>query len=136
GRVMRGGPSAAAAALEEAASAAGAELRQNVAVRSIIVENRRAVGVALVNGEIIAAGAVLSSLDARQTLLELVPPESVGFGVAANLTDYQKLGSAQLLLGLNGSPPFAGFSGRDLKSHIVIAERPETAAEAKSASLL
>ena len=135
-RFVRGGPSAAAAALEEAAGAAGAELRQNARVLSIIVENRRAVGVALANGEIIAAGAVLSSLDARQTLLELVPPESIGFGAAANLPDYQKLGSAQLILGLNGLPPFAGFDGRDLKSRIVIAERPEIAAEAKSASLL
>ena len=61
--------------------AAGAELRPNARVLSIVVENRRAVGVALASGEIIAAGAVLSSLDARQTLLELAPPESIGFGV-------------------------------------------------------
>jgi hypothetical protein len=64
-----------------------------------------------------------------------MPPESVGFGAAANLPHYQKLASAQLILGLHGLPPFAGFRGRDLKSRIVIAERPETAAEAKATAL-
>ncbi|HMI95152.1 MAG TPA: hypothetical protein VK479_01485, partial [Micropepsaceae bacterium] len=133
---VHGGPGAFAAALEAAAGNAGAELRRNACAKLIIVENKRAVGVLLASGEIIAARAVLSSLDARQTLLELLPPESVRFGAAAALPDYQRTGTAQLIVGLNGLPPFAGLDGRDLLSRIVIAERSEIAAEAKSAALL
>jgi phytoene dehydrogenase-like protein len=88
------------------------------------------------SGELIAASAVLSSLDARHTLLDLVPPECVGFGAAAGLPDYQKVATARLILGLQGLPPFAGLETPDLGSRIVIAERSEIAAEAKSAALL
>ena len=131
-----GGPGALAAALEAAARSAGAELRTNASVKLIIVENRRVVGVLLASGEIIAASAVLSSLDVRHTLLELVPPECVGFGAVASLPDYQKVATARLIMGLNGLPPFAGLEARDLQSRIVIAERSEIAAEAKCAALL
>jgi phytoene dehydrogenase-like protein len=130
------GPGALATALAAAAGSAGAELRTNARVKLIIVENRRVVGVLLASGEIIAASAVLSSLDARHTLLELVPPECVGFGAAASLPDYQKVATARLIMGLNGLPPFAGLEARDLRSRIVIAERSEITTEAKSAALL
>lgn len=131
-----GGPGTLAAALEAAAGSAGAELRTNAHVKLIIVENRRVVGVLLASGEIIATSAVLSSLDVRHTLLELVPPECVGFGAAASLPDYQRVATARLIMGLNGLPPFAGLDAGDLQSRIVIAERSEIAAEAKSAALL
>lgn len=131
-----GGPGALTAALEAAARSAGAELRKNARVKLIIVENRRVVGVLLANGEIIAASAVLSSLDVRHTLLELVPPECVGFGAVASLPDYQRVATARLMLGLGGLPPFAGLETRDLTSRIVIAERSEIATEAKCAALL
>ena len=131
-----GGPGALASALEAAARTAGAELRTNACVKLIIVENRRVVGVMLASGELIAASAVLSGLDARHTLLELVPPECVGFGAAASLPDYQRVATARLIVGLSGLPPFAGLETGDLQSRIVIAERSEIAAEAKSAALL
>jgi len=132
---VRGGPGGLAAALKAAAGSAGAELRTNASVKLIIVENKRVVGVLLASGELIAASAVLSSLDARHTLLELVPPECVSFGAAASLPDYQRVATAQLIMGLNGLPPFAGLQPADLQSRIVIAERSEIAAEAKSAAL-
>ncbi len=133
---VHGGPGAFAAALEASALDAGAELRRNMSAKLIIVENKRAVGVLLASGEIIAARAVLSSLDVRHTLLDLMPPESVGFGAAANLPDYQRVATAQLIVALNGLPPFAGLDARDPQSRIVIAERSEIAAEAKGAAIL
>jgi phytoene dehydrogenase-like protein len=48
--------------------------RRSAQVRRIIVRDGRAVGVALANGEEIAASAVVSGIDARRTLLELVDP--------------------------------------------------------------
>ncbi|HYK80665.1 MAG TPA: NAD(P)/FAD-dependent oxidoreductase [Micropepsaceae bacterium] len=133
---VRGGPDGLAGALKASASSAGAELRTNASVKLIIVEKKRVVGVMLASGELIAAGAVLSSLDARRTLLELVPPECIGFGAAASLPEYQRVATARLIMGLKGLPPFAGLEPRDLASRIVIAERSEIAAEAKRVALL
>jgi phytoene dehydrogenase-like protein len=133
---VRGGAGGLAAVLEASASSAGAELRTNASVKLIIVENKRVVGVLLASGELIAAGAVLSSLDASHTLLELVPPECVGFGAAASLPEYQRVATARLIIGLTGLPPFAGLGASDLASRIVMAERSEIASEAKSAALV
>ena len=133
---LRGGPGAFAAALETPAKDAGAELRTAARVGSIIVEKRRAIGVTLASGEIIAGRAVLSCLDERQTLLGLVPPESLGFGTAAHLPAYQKIATAQVMLALNGLPPFAGLERSGLASRLLIAERPEAASESKSAALM
>jgi phytoene dehydrogenase-like protein len=132
---MHGDPALLAAALEACAKRAGAVLRTEARVVSIIVEKGRAVGVALASGEIIAAAAVLSNLDKRQTLLGLIAPADLGFGATASLPAYQHVASARLMLALSGPPPFAGLDLRDLASRIVIAERPEIPAEAKGAAL-
>ena len=52
----------------------GIELRRGVAVERIVVRNGRATAVVLAGGEEIAASLVVSSLDPRRTLLELVEP--------------------------------------------------------------
>ncbi len=132
---IRGGPAALAIALETAARDAGAELRGSSPVASIVVEKRRAIGVTLENGEMISAKAVLTSLNARSALLGLVLPEALGFGTAANVPAPPRLATAQLMLALNGPPPFAGLKQGDLGARFLIAERPEIAAEAKGAAL-
>jgi phytoene dehydrogenase-like protein len=131
---IRGGPGVLAGSLEAAARSAGAELRTSARVSSIIVEKRRAIGVTL-NGEMIPAGAVLSSLDSRKTLLNLVQADSIGFGMALSVPERGKLATAQMLLALSGPPPFAGLDAADLAARLVIAGRPETASESKSAAL-
>jgi phytoene dehydrogenase-like protein len=132
---LRGGPGALGSALETAAREAGAELRGSAPVSSIIVKKRRAIGVTLAGGEIIAASAVLSDLDSRETLLGLVPAEAIGFGTAASVPAPSKVAAAQIMLALSGPPPFAGLDRCDLNARLVIAERPEIAAEAKGAAL-
>jgi phytoene dehydrogenase-like protein len=132
---IQGGPGALAAALEAAARNAGAELRAWARVSAILVEKRRAVGVTLADGEMIRAGTVLSALDARATLLGLVPEDALGFGTASRLPEREKLGTAQVLFALAGPPPFAGLDADLLAARLVMAGRPETPAEAKSAAL-
>ena len=131
----QGGPLGLVEALQRAARSAGAEIRTEASVASVTVVEGRAAGVRLASGESFAARAVLSSLDIRQTLLGLVPNEALGFGAAASIPPERALAPAKLLLALNGVPPFAGLAQRDLRGRIVIAERPESAAEAKSAAL-
>jgi len=77
---ITGGSGRLADALVEVLVANGGELRTASAVQKINVENQRAVGVTLANGEQIPAGCVLSAADPRHTLLTLVgarelPPE-------------------------------------------------------------
>lgn len=131
----QGGPLGLVEALTGAARAAGVEIRTEASVASLVIKEGRAAGVHLRSGEIFAARAVLSSLDVRQTLLGLVPPGALGFGAAANVVEGRVLAPAKLLLGLSGLPPFAGLGLRDLRGRIVLAERPESAAEAKDAAL-
>ena len=132
---IRGGPGTLAAVLEAVAKKAGAELRVSAQVSAIIVEKRRAIGVALAGGEMIPAGAVLSGLDSPQALFDLLPADAIGFGMAHSTAQGEKLATAQVLLGLSGPPPFAGLDAADLAARLVIAGRTETASEAKNAAL-
>lgn len=69
-------------ALENAVKSFGGEIRMDVEVAKIKIENQIAKGVVLANGEEISANIVLSSADPKHTLLKLVgaqdlPPEFV-----------------------------------------------------------
>ncbi len=133
----KGGPGALAAALAQAAQEAGVEVRTGARVTAITMEGGRASGVTLESGEKLLASTVLSSLSARRTLLGLAPPEALSFCASASLMNGHAsgTGTAKLLLGLNGLPPFAGLEQAALRGRLVVAERPESAAEAKGAAL-
>jgi 1-hydroxycarotenoid 3,4-desaturase len=61
--LIEGGMSALAQALEQLARERGVLFRHGEAVREIVVERGRAIGVALASGERIAAGAVIANAD-------------------------------------------------------------------------
>jgi phytoene dehydrogenase-like protein len=132
---FRGGPAVLAEALTRAAQHFGAELRTGAHVASILVEHKRAAGVVLASGEVLRARAVLCSLDRHHTLLNLVPPDGIGFGAAASVPNPSGISEAKLLFALNGLPPFAGLSRDHLRNRLIVAERPESAAEAMGAAL-
>jgi phytoene dehydrogenase-like protein len=71
---VRGGTGSVGQALLQAATAAGAEVRGDAGVAKILVRDERAIGVVLASGEEIAARRVVSSLDPRRTLIDLVDP--------------------------------------------------------------
>lgn len=130
---MMGGPGALAAALLSAARESGAIIRTRTAVRAIAASRGRAVGVVLDSGEFVAAADILSGLDLEQTAL-MIPPESWGFGVLTQTAP--SVASARMVLGLSALPPFTGLDDRAFRGRMVIAERPEDAAEARAAALL
>jgi phytoene dehydrogenase-like protein len=74
----RGGMGALTAAMAAAAKQAGAEIRTGAEVKQILVKNGRVTGVALANGEEIAAKSVVSGADPRRTFLGLLDPEFCG----------------------------------------------------------
>ncbi|WP_420132796.1 phytoene desaturase family protein [Rhodopseudomonas sp.] len=77
GYYPRGGSSVVSDALVEAIEGRGGEVRLKTAVREILVEDQRAAGVVLANGETVRARAVVANADLKRTLLELVPPSAL-----------------------------------------------------------
>jgi len=133
---IRGGTGALADALARAAVDAGAELRTGARVIQIAVAGGHATGVVTEDGEVLEADTVLSSLSTRQTLLDLLPAEALKLGVALRLSKPVRLAVGRVYFVLDGLPPFAGLPSRALRGRMIVAERPESAAEAKGAALL
>jgi phytoene dehydrogenase-like protein len=105
---VKGGMGALTQALAKAATDAGAEIRTNTEVDHILIENGRAVGVALTNGNEIVAGAVVSNADPRRTFLNLVDPVELEPGFLNKIRNYRSVGvSAKVNLALSGLPKFS-----------------------------
>lgn len=109
----RGGMGAIAVAMTNAFHAAGGELRTGVAVTGIDVQDRRCTEVVLAGGDTVRAGTVVSNLNPRTTLLDLVAEDAVPPEVRARLRSAPMHGSAfKMGLALDGLPEFAMASSR------------------------
>jgi phytoene dehydrogenase-like protein len=121
-----GGPRALAEALASAARAAGAEIRTGAPVARVKVVDEGATGVVLDgSGEEIAARAVVSSADPRQTLLEWLGPEDLGPVLGWRASNIRAPGcTARVNLALSGLPAFGGNGPADverLRGRILVA---------------
>ena len=120
-----GGPGALSEALASAARAAGAEIRTGAEVSAIRSRDGRATGVILANGEEIEAVAVVSGIDPKQTLTQLVDPVAIGPSLrwrAANIRTPGMVSKVNLVL--SGLPTFPAAEGKDdhvLRGRIVVA---------------
>jgi phytoene dehydrogenase-like protein len=102
-----GGTGGISAAIASAAREAGAELRTDAPVARITTTDGRATGVVLESGEEIEADAVLSSADARVTLVGLLEPGTLTAGDDAAVRRYQFRGSSgKVNFALKGLPKF------------------------------
>jgi phytoene dehydrogenase-like protein len=72
--IPKGGTGGISEAIGNAARALGAEIRMEARVARVLVRDGRATGVALETGEELRADVVLSSIDSRQTFLNLLEP--------------------------------------------------------------
>ena len=125
--VAIGGPGALAGALADAARGFGAEIRTGASVAAITERDGRVTGVALANGDEIAAPIVLSTLDPKRTLLGLLGVESTGPDLRRRLRATRSTGvTAKLNLLVDRLPTFTaagkGESAEQLlRGRIVIA---------------
>ncbi len=125
--VAIGGPGALAGALADAARGFGAEIRTGASVAAITERDGRVTGVALANGDEIAAPIVLSTLDPKRTLLGLLGVESTGPDLRRRLRATRSTGvTAKLNLLVDRLPAFTaagkGESAEQLlRGRIVIA---------------
>jgi phytoene dehydrogenase-like protein len=101
---VKGGMAALAKALGDAATSAGAEIRNAAEVARI--EDGK---VTLRNGETIEARAVVSNADPRTTFLKLIDPVELDPNFLSKLRNYRAPGTvARINLTLSGMPEFRG----------------------------
>jgi phytoene dehydrogenase-like protein len=121
----RGGPGAVARALEGACRAAGVEIRTSAAVSAIPSRDGRATGVVLDGGEEIEASAMVSGVDPKRTLVDLVDPVALGPSLgwrASNIRSPGVVAKVNLALRRLPSFPAAGDGAeRLLRGRIVLA---------------
>lgn len=117
-----GGMGAVTDALATAARKAGAEIRTGSPVRRILVEDDRAAGVELEDGEHIAARSVVSNADPRRTFMDLLGPEHLDTGFVTRVRNIRMRGNAaKLNLALDGLPEFTGLDAEALGGRLIIA---------------
>ncbi len=110
--LARGGMGGISQALRRAAEHFGATVRTDAPVRQVRLRDGKAVGVELVSGEQIDARAVASSLDARHTFLELLPPDSLEPEFRSQVSAIRSRGSAlKFNAALDGLPDFTAAPG-------------------------
>jgi phytoene dehydrogenase-like protein len=114
GRVVAGGPVAAARALRRAGERYGVEIRTGEAVRRIDVKDDRAIGVTLAGGSHIEARSVVSGVDPKRTFLTLCDAEHMPPEFLWRIRNYRTRGTlAKINLALSALPHFAGAT-RDM----------------------
>jgi phytoene dehydrogenase-like protein len=105
----RGGMGAISDALAGAMKEHGGELRTNAGVRQVLVENRKAVGVVLENGDEIRARLVVSNLDARRTFTRIVDKNDLPEGIYEKACNFKVRGSSgKVNIALSDMPKFTG----------------------------
>jgi phytoene dehydrogenase-like protein len=120
----KGGPGALAAALAAAARAAGAEIRTGAEVVRITSRDGRATGVVLAGGEEISARGVVSGVDPKRTVVDLLDPVAVGPSLGWRAGNIRQPGVvAKVNLALKKLPVFPAAGGDEslLRGRILLA---------------
>ena len=117
-----GGMGSVTGAMAAAAKANRVDIRTACPVKSIVVEEDRAVGVELESGEVIRAHAVVSNADAKTTCLDLLGARHLDTGFVRWVKGIRARGTAaKLHLALDGLPRFSGLEAQDLGRRLLIA---------------
>jgi phytoene dehydrogenase-like protein len=109
----KGGNGSVSAAIASAARSSGAEIRTNAPVAEVLIQNGRAKGAVLENGEEIRADVVVSGADPRRTFLGLVGEKNLPGEFADSIKRFKFRGaSAKVNLALGELPDFTCMPGR------------------------
>ncbi|MBM4408112.1 MAG: NAD(P)/FAD-dependent oxidoreductase, partial [Chloroflexi bacterium] len=123
--VPRGGPGALIDAIAAAARARGVVIRTGAPVSRIDIGDGVVAGVTLTTGEAIGAGVVVSALDPKRTLLDLVDAATLGPTLAWRVGNIRTPGVvAKVNLVVDGLPRLRGVAAGDdarLRGRIVLA---------------
>lgn len=116
--LVKGGMGGITQAMAKSAEAKGVEIRTDAAVKRIVMENGKAVGVELEDGETIRGRAVASNADPNRTFLQFVGEEHLPEGFASDICAYRmESASLRMNLALSGLPDFACIPGTSVQEH-------------------
>lgn len=119
-----GGMGAITQAMARAAYARGATVRTDAAVREVLIEKGRAVGVSLENGETIRARAVVSNLNPKLLFTRLVPEDAVPAEFLRRMTGWTcGSGTFRMNVALSRLPKFTAlpYDGDHMTAGIILA---------------
>src|SRR5690242_4294958 len=107
-----GGMGAIGLAMARAAQKHGAEIETDAGVREVIVENDRAVGVILDNGETIRATYVASNVNPKLLYTRLVPADALPTAFLDRISRWRNgSGTFRMNVALNALPSFTALPG-------------------------
>jgi phytoene dehydrogenase-like protein len=120
--VPKGGMGAVAEDLAQAARTAGVTIRTNMPVARVVVENGRAAGVETISGERFESLTIVSNVDPKRTIMELVGARHVETGFTRRINNIRMRGNAaKLHLALDGLPTIGGLARAGFGDRLVIA---------------
>ncbi len=110
--LSRGGTGMVSESIASAARAAGAEIRLEAPVSKVMINNGRATGVVLEDGDYVLTNTVLSSVDPRLTFMRMVGEEHLPGDFVEDIRRYKFRGSSgKVNLALDGLPDFTALKG-------------------------
>jgi phytoene dehydrogenase-like protein len=116
---VQGGMGTLTNALAQAATEAGAEIRTGAEVVKVQVNDGKAVGVVLSNGEEVPAWTTASAHDPGITLLELIDPGELEPSYRNHMQNYRAHGTvAKVQLALSALPEFDGLTASCAKERL------------------
>ena len=112
GMTVRGGPGALAAALAVRATESGVSVRSDARVVKVLVDDGRATGVVLDNGDHLSAKAVIAAVAPKQLFADLVPAGDVPPTFLSRVRHIRSRGvTAKVNLALSSLPAFEILAG-------------------------
>jgi phytoene dehydrogenase-like protein len=110
--IPKGGMGQVSLAMMKAAQAQGVEVRLGTPVKQVIVENGRAKGVQLANGEEIRAFIVVSNADPKRTYTQLVDPTALDEAFKRKVRNLKtRANCVKALVALKEFPDFSRYLG-------------------------
>jgi phytoene dehydrogenase-like protein len=107
--LARGGMGAISQSIANALEESGGEIRTESGVQKILVENGKATGVVLENGDELRSRIVVSNLDAKRTFTRIMDKNDLPEGIYEKAKNFKIRGSSgKVNIALSGLPKFTG----------------------------
>lgn len=115
-----GGMGTLSAAMARAAQHAGARIRCGAEVKRILIENDRAVGVELVDGQLIRSKQVVSNADPKRTFLGLIDKGYISPAVEKSIQGLRTTcGTFKFHASVSELPDFSRYLGQDFDPTLI-----------------
>ena len=118
--IVVGGMGGITKAMRRSVEAEGVTVRTNATVEEILIENGRAIGVRLENGEEISAQLILSNADIKRTFLRMVPRDALPASFIRQVEGLQTNAAYfKFHAALDDLPDFSAYFGSDYDPHML-----------------